>query len=314
MLNTYAERMYDPGIEDEVYAYLINDARSARGLVGFFEEYLQLDRLDTLEKSRAHFVLMSDTLADAMKTEAQGMIRNVVLSEQTDVRSLLTTKDTFINEELAQLYNEPAPEGFAAHQYSEGSPRQGFLTTAAFLALNAHNTVTSPTYRGKYVQNRFFCFDIPPPPEGIDTTLDAPEPGVATTMRQRVARHNSDPVCNGCHQFMDPIGLAFENFDALGVWRTDELGEPIDPSGVIDGHQFRNHHELIEHLASDVTFAQCVTRQFVRFAWSRLESRTDEDIIEDLNSVFESSGFNFLQLVRAVIANQAFKSLAEISQ
>lgn len=313
VLSLYANRMYEPGIEDEVYAYLINDPRSARGLVGFFEEYLQLDRLDTLEKSRSHFVLMSDTLASAMKTEATGMIKNVVLSEEADIRSLLTTKETYLNEELAQLYNEPAPDGFTPHRYGEHSPRAGFLTTAAFLALNAHNTVTSPTYRGKYVQNRFFCFDIPPPPEGIDTTLDPPEPGVATTMRQRVARHNSDPVCNGCHQFMDPIGLAFENFDAIGIWRTDELGEPIDPSGTLDDHSFRNHHELIEYLASDVTFAQCVTRQFIRFAWSRLESRHDEIIIEQLNTVFERSGFNFLQLVRAVIASPTFKALAEVT-
>jgi hypothetical protein len=313
LLDLYGERMYETGIEDEVYAYLINDPRSARGLVGFFEEYLQLDRLDTLEKSRAHFVIMSDTLASAMGTEAKGMIENIVLSPTTDIRSLLTTKETFINEELALLYNEPAPDGFSQHRYSDSSPRLGFLTTAAFLALNAHNTVTSPTYRGKYVQNRFFCFDIPPPPEGIDTTLDAPEPGVPTTMRQRVARHNAEPVCNGCHQFMDPIGLAFENFDAIGIWRTDELGEPIDPSGTIDGHNFRNHRELIEHLATEVTFAQCVTRQFVRFAWSRLESRTDEVVIDALNSEFEASGFNFLHLVRAVIASQAFRSLAEVS-
>jgi hypothetical protein len=313
LLNLYADRMYDSGVEGEVYTHLINDPRSARGLVGFFEEYLQLDRLDTLEKSRAHFVLMSDTLASAMRTEAKGMIENIIRSPRTDIRSLLTTKETFINEELAQLYNEPAPDGFSAHRYSDNSPRLGFLTTAAFLALNAHNTVTSPTYRGKYVQNRFFCFDIPPPPQGIDTTLDAPEPGVATTMRQRVARHNSDPVCNGCHQFMDPIGLAFENFDAIGIWRTDELNEPIDPSGSIDDHDFRNHRELIEYLATDVTFAHCVTRQFVRFAWSRLESRTDEVVIDALNTEFEASGFNFLHLVRAVIASEAFRSLAEIS-
>lgn len=313
LIARYGDRMYDNGVEDEVFEILINDPRAARGLVGFFEEYLQIDRLDTLEKSRSHFILMSDTLAQAMKTEVKGMIENVVFTPNADIRAFLTTKETYLNEELAQLYNEPAPDGFSAHTYQEDSPRMGYLTTAAFLSLNAHNTVTSPTYRGKYVQNRFFCFDIPPPPEGIDTTLDAPEPGVQTTMRMRVAQHNNDPVCSGCHQFMDPIGLAFENFDAIGVWRTDENGLPIDPSGQIGGISFRDHRELIAHLASETEFAECVTRQFVRFAWSRLESVNDEANLAQLNQIFEDSGFNFLALVRAVVANEAFKALSEVT-
>ena len=241
------------------------------------------------------------------------MIQNVVFTPDADIRSFLTTKDTYLNEELAQLYNEPAPDGFSTHTYQEDSPRMGYLTTAAFLSLNAHNTVTSPTYRGKYVQNRFFCFDIPPPPEGIDTTLEPPEPGTQTTMRMRVAQHNNDPVCSGCHKFMDPIGLAFENFDAIGVWRTDENGLPIDPSGEIDGLSFRDHRELITHLATEAEFAECVTRQFVRFAWSRLESMNDEEHIAQLNRTFEASGFNFLALVRAVISNEAFKALSEVT-
>jgi len=112
---------------------------------------------------------------------------------------------------------------------------------------------------------------------------------------------------------MDPIGLAFENFDAIGVWRTDENGLPIDPSGEIDGLSFRDHRELITHLATEAEFAECVTRQFVRFAWSRLESMNDEEHIAQLNRTFEASGFNFLTLVRAVISNEAFKALSEVT-
>ena len=155
---------------------------------------------------------------------------------------------------------------------------------------------------------------MPPPPEGVDTTLDPQSDDRPKTMRERVAQHNSDPVCNGCHQFMDPIGLAFENFDALGAWRTDEAGLAIDPSGELDGFQFRNHHELIVHLATQTDFAQCVTRQFVRYAWSRLERPTDDVILSDLDEAFSAADYRFEALVRAVVHNRAFQALAEVNR
>ena len=161
----------------------------------------------------------------------------------------------------------------------------GYLTTAAFLSLNAHNTVTSPTYRGKYVQNRFFCFDIPPPPEGIDTTLDPPEPGVQTTMRMRVDQHNDDPVCSGCHQFMDPIGLAFENFDAIGVWRTDENGLPIDPSGQIDGVSFRDHRGSLLTLHLKLSLLNVLHANLFDLLES-IGTTNDEDNLAQLDETF----------------------------
>ena len=86
-----------------------------------------------------------------------------------------------------------------------------------------------------------------------------------------------------------------------------------DPSGQIDGVSFRDHRELITHLASETEFAECVTRQFVRFAWSRWETTNDEDNLAQLNETFEASGFNFLALVRALVTNEAFKALAEVT-
>lgn len=309
----YGTDLYDEARYDALLDSLLNDERAQRGLLGFFEEYLLLDRLSNVEKSRVHFPLMSDTIAEAFRHEALGMINSVIFEERQDVRHLLTTRETFLNWELAQLYNVTAGVEFEHYEFANSSPRKGFLTTGAFLALNAHHSTTSPTYRGKYVQNRFYCFDVPPPPEGVDTTLDPVEEGRPESMRERVAQHNDDPVCSGCHQFMDPIGLAFENFDALGAWRTDEGGLPIDPSGTLHGFDFRNHHELIDHLATQTVFAECVTRQFVRYAWNRLELDSDEPILAELDEQFARSGYAFDALVRAVVKNRAFRELSEVS-
>lgn len=313
-LSMYGHAIHDEARFDALLDDLLSDERARRGLLGFFEEYLQLDRLNNVDKSREHFPLMSNSLVSAFHTEAMGMINHVVLDTQEDIRNLLTTKHSFLNWELGQLYSEMVGVEFAMHRFSEQSPRQGFLTTGAFLSLNAHYSSTSPTYRGKYVQNRFFCFDVPPPPEGVDTTLEPVTPGEAITMRARVAQHNEDPVCNGCHQFMDPIGLAFENFDALGVWRTDEMGLPIDPSGELNGVRFRTHHELIDHLASQTDFAKCVTKQFVRYAWNRLELRSDRVVLEELDEVFAESGYRFEALVRAVVKHRAFRAVGEVTR
>ena len=314
LLNRYGDTLYEDNTFDTLLSILLEDDRSRRGLLGFFEEYLQLDRLKNVDKSREKFVLMSDGLMEAMRTEALAMIAEVALDPEKDIRTLLTTKDTYLNWELAQLYGEPSPEGFAPHTFSAQSPRKGFLTTGAFLALNAHFSVTSPTYRGKYVQNRFFCLDVPPPPEGVDTTLEPDMDGMFTTMRQKMSRHNADPLCNSCHQFMDPIGLAFENFDALGIWRTDDQGEPIDPSGEIQNVSFRNHLELIDHLSTQDDFANCVARQFVRYAWQRLELETDEPIIDDLTRAFAESNYRFESLVKHVVTSPAFTSLSEVAR
>jgi len=314
LLDNYGDVLYDDGKLDSLLDTLLSDPKARRGLLGFFEEYLQLDRLSNVDKSREHFPLMSDTIADAFHQEAIGLIGNVVLDNEADIRTILSTKESYLNWELGQLYNVSVGQEFQLHRFADNSPRQGFLTTGAFLALNAHHSTTSPTYRGKYVQNRFFCFDIPPPPEGVDTTLAPLNEGRPATMRDRVAQHNSDPVCNGCHQFMDPIGLAFENFDALGAWRTDEAGLPIDASGILGGVEFRNHHALIEHLATQTDFAECVTRQFVRYAWNRLELDSDNVVIAELDQAFAASGYRFESLVRAVVHNRSFRALAEVER
>jgi hypothetical protein len=300
----------DEGLRAQ-FERLAASPRAQDAVASFFAEYLNLQRLDGLAKDRGRFPLMSDTLGASMAAEVEAIVARVVFEEEADLRTLLTTRQTFLDGPLAALYQLPAVEQPTWTQHPPEGPRGGLLTTAAFLALNAHNTVTSPTYRGKFIQNKLLCFDVPPPPPGVSTTLDEPVDG-PQTMRERLARHNADPQCNGCHQFMDPLGLAFENFDAIGMWRTTEHGLPIDASGHLSGVDFEGGRALGQLLAQRSEFAACVTRQFYRHALGHLEARTEEPAIVDLIEAFGAVEYRFLPLVEALVASEAFRLVGEV--
>jgi hypothetical protein len=302
----------DEGLVAQV-TRLLTDARSQSAIKQFFAEYLQLDRLDHLEKSRDHFPQMSDTLGAAMRREIEEAVGRIVFENDEDIRRLLSTGTTVINEELAALYQLPPVDGWTVVQLPANSARGGLLTMAGFLALNAHNTMTSPTYRGKYVQNRFYCFDVPPPPPGVDTNLGPDAPGAPpTTMRQKLARHSEDEVCNACHQYMDPMGLALENFDAIGAYRTTENGQPIDAGGVVDGQAFIGAQGLSALLVDDPRLGECVTRQFFRHGMGHLEEREEEIIVRALQADFADEGFRFMRLVEALVLSPGFRQVGEV--
>ncbi|MEE2787404.1 MAG: DUF1592 domain-containing protein [Myxococcota bacterium] len=296
-----------------VAARLADDPRTTEAILDFFAEYLNLERLDHLEKDRTVFALMSDTLGPAMRTEIELLIDRVVNIENEDIRSLLTTRRTFINDELAAVYQVNAPEAWRAYAFPLNSPRAGLLTTAGVLAMNAHHEATSPTYRGKYVQNKIRCFDIPPPPPGVVAALNPDEVGNAPrTIRQKLAQHREDPACAGCHLLMDPIGLSFENFDALGMWRTTEHGLPIDASGEYAGERFNGPKRLGELLAQSEDFGHCVVRQLFRYGMAHLETVGEEPAIMDLQDQFADAGFRFKTLLTDLALSPAFRRPGEL--
>ncbi|MCA9542127.1 MAG: DUF1588 domain-containing protein, partial [Myxococcales bacterium] len=209
------------------------------------------------------------------------------------------------------LYGLPPVEG-PGHQpvhLPPDNPRGGLLGTAGILALNAHNTVTSPTLRGKFIQNTLLCFDIPPPPPGIPQLSDS-EDGPETT-RQKLERHRSDPSCNGCHQFMDPLGVSLENFDAIGAFRTTEAGLAIDARAVFEGQTFEGPRQLGELLRERPEFAECVVRQLYRHGTGHLEAREEERAVQALVEAFADAGHRFRPLLLALVMSDGFRLTRE---
>ena len=153
-----------------------------------------------------------------MREETLRVLEEITLAGDGDYRRVFDAPFTYVNRELGQLYGLSAPaDGYVRANLPADGLRLGLLGHASFLASNAHEATTSPTRRGKFVREVLLCHEIPAPPPDVDASLPEEKPGDAPrTMRERLSGHNA-PACTACHVRMDPLGLAFENFDALGT-------------------------------------------------------------------------------------------------
>jgi hypothetical protein len=186
--------------------------------------------------------------------------------------------------------------------------RSGILTTPGFLALNAHKSQTSPTHRGRFIRVNLFCQDIPPPPPGINTTLPEPDPNTPTTLRQRLDEHRTNTQCAGCHDRMDPIGFAFESYDAIGAFRqVDENGLTIDTKTSVDGHDLNDASDLATLIASLPNVGACIARRFYEHAGAHLAGSPDEAAVETLVDDFVNRDYSFQQLVLALVTNDGYR-------
>jgi hypothetical protein len=186
------------------------------------------------------------------------------------------------------------------------------LTQAGFLAVQAHPDQTSPVLRGKFVRSMLLCQPPPPPPPDVDISL--PPVAQGTTARERLAGHlAAGASCSGCHSLMDPIGLAFEHFDALGRYRDSEDGAAIDTSGQISGVSdaqlgapFTGVAAMAEQLAASPEVRACVATQWFRFASGRFEADADQCSLSALRDAFGGPGGDFLELIVATTQTDAF--------
>jgi hypothetical protein len=184
-------------------------------------------------------------------------------------------------------------------------PRRGVLTHAGILAANAHPNATSPTRRGMWVLQQLLCTTTPEPPADVDTELDPP--GENETRRQQLDRHRQDPACAGCHSLTDPLGLAFETYDAIGAWRDQENGIAIDPSGELPGGvQFRDAIELSTLLAEDPRYAPCVARKVLSYALGRRAQSSDNAFIDEVLATAEAKDGALASVIEAFIQTPPF--------
>lgn len=294
---------------------LLADPRSRAGVARFFTEWLHLDALDTLNKDPRVYPAMSPDLGRMARTETLMTLEDLVFERDADFRDVLTQRRTFVNRKLASIYavRAPAREGFAAVELPEYPGRRGLLGQISVLAGNSHPTSTSATLRGIFVRERLLCGVIPAPPADVDTSIPEPS-GRIQTLRDRVAEHLESPSCAGCHLLVDPIGLALENFDGVGVWRTQEYGAEIDPAGDFDGLAFADAVELTAHLREDPRFTACVVRQIFRYTLGRAEALDDFALLDALEARFVAGEHRFLDLVSSLIMSPAFRRVSALDQ
>ncbi len=290
---------------------LLEHPKARPALVGFFRDFTNIAKLDELDKSLERFPQMSETLGPSMRLELERMFESTVFDESGDFRELFTTKKTFVNEDLARVYGIDGIVGpeLQPYEFPAESPRAGMLTSAAFLAVNAHKTQTSPTHRGRFVRIQLLCHDVPPPPAGVDTSLPPPDPNAAPqTLRERLEIHRELPACRTCHALMDPIGFAFERFDAIGAYReVDENGLELDTTSDVDGTLVMSGAEVGPALAGIPQAGACIARRFYEHAGGHLATEAEEPAVEALVEAFVASDYNFHELVVSLVVNDGFR-------
>jgi hypothetical protein len=276
----------------------------------FFTEWLHLVNLAALQKNKTAFPTFTSTLGPAMLLETQAFVTRTIFAGPGDLGTLLTAPYTYVPPEVAPLYGTAVP---AADGKLMLDPKQraGLLTQPAVLATFAKADSTDPVHRGKFVFEDLLCGSVPPPPPNVNITPPVITPG--TTARQRFAEHSSVATCAACHQFMDPIGLAFENYDALGRWRDTEGGKAIDVSGNLRGTDvdgpFVGAVALAQKLAASPQVQACAVKKLFRFGFGRFETEADKPTLAALTAGFQTSRQKLVELLVAATQVPAFLQL-----
>ncbi len=315
---------------------MLNDARARGALNEFLAQWLRFDRLFAAVRESQLFPEFGDELVVDMAEEVRRLFEYLVWSDRNFLE-FFTADYAFVSSRLARLYGvAPPTEEYGKVQFPEDSPRGGgVLGSALFLTLTSKPSDTSPTERGLFVREHFLGQEVPSPPPGVNATLpnatDHP-----LTNRQRLELHLSDSSCAACHRLIDPIGLGLEQFDAIGRYRSKHVVTVIPTGAVVNPNrnvkwpvheldldltasvrgiknsEFSSPRQLGAILAANASCRRCVVKQLFRYATGRLETAADQTDIDAALQAFEASGFQFRELVIAIVRSTAF--LGEIRE
>lgn len=286
-------------------------ARERIGL--FFEEWLRLRNIERMQKDATMFPNYSLAVAPLMLEQIRRFTQSIILDDNGTATDLLTASYSFVSPELASMHDVTLPPGTANGQFVrvdfDPGQRSGLLTHVAVLAKLAHINQTDPVHRGKFVQTGLLCGAIPPPPSEL--VINIPEVTPGTTTRERFRIHQENPTCAACHVFMDPIGLGFERYDALGQWRDADNGLTIDATGEVIGSDvagpFDGAVQLSQKLAQSEQVMECMARTWLRFALGRSDMDADAGAIASAGGKFKESGFVMKELLVALTGTNTFR-------
>jgi hypothetical protein len=283
----------------------------------FAAQWLRFDLAQTAVKDRALYPQFSPELAIAMTEETKRLIADLVWSDR-NFMDLFTARHTYVNSDLASLYGIPAPKNdFDPVSLPETAGRAGILGHGTFLAQTSKPGETSPTVRGYFVREHFFCHQVPDPPPGTNSNLPPLTVDRPQANRDRLNEHLINRTCAGCHSLMDPIGFGFEKFDAIGKRREKQtikffpdrkakdqtpktMTLDLNTSGKVSGlanSDFQTPVELGQILANSRDCQECIVKQLFRYAYGRREADADQKIISGASAAFRDSQFRFKVLI-----------------
>ena len=231
------------------------------------------------------------------------------MQDDLPVTAFLTGKFTWVNEQLASHYGI---EGISGEEFQRVSlkdtQRAGVITQGSILTLTSNPNRTSPVKRGKWIMENILGTAPPDPPADVPEIEAAKKSLPDASFREQLELHRESAVCASCHRSMDPLGFGFENFDAIGRWRTKDGEFEIDASGKLpEGGDFSGPMELIEILEKQKTqFADSLARKMLVFALGRGLEYYDECVIKEITAEMEKQEYRFSSLVLGIVTSDAF--------
>jgi len=307
---------------------MLADDRAMTLVDRFALQWLQLERLDAFVPDAGRFPGFDDRLRRSMREETRLFLAEV-FQENRSIVDLLNADYTYLNETLARHYGIPFPGGDGSDGSSrrnrgrsrgdgdrgarfvrvelKDSPRGGLLTQASVLAVTSNPTRTSPVKRGKWVLEQLLGTPPPPPPPNVPE-LEGEARKLTGTLREQMEQHRASPACAACHASMDPLGFAFENFDAVGRWRDRDGESPINASGELPGGRVFNGPAELKRLLVDQKdlFTRCFTEKMLIFALGRGLEYYDRPTVNRIVRQVADSDYRLASVVTGIVTSDAF--------
>ncbi|HEU4997125.1 MAG TPA: DUF1592 domain-containing protein [Gemmatimonadaceae bacterium] len=305
-------KLSDPKTLDAQVKRMLADRRGQALSTRFASQWLRLQDLEKVHPDPFWFPDYDQQLADAMRTETELFFADVVRANRS-VLDLFTSSYTFVNERLARHYGIQGVSGpeFRKVTYPD-STRRGLLGHGSILVQTSLANRTSPVLRGKWVMEVLIGMPPPPPPPNVpdlEETVGAKDGRMLTT-RERMEIHRANPTCKTCHQYMDPIGLALDNFDVTGKWRFRENGMPLDTKGTMyDGTPVTSPSDLTRSLLSrPLPLLRSFTENLMAYAIGRRVEDYDQPAIRTIVRDAEKDGYRMSAFISGVVRSPAFRS------
>ena len=307
-----AGTLLEPSVIEAQVRRMLADPKAESLASNFAGQWLQFRQIETIAPDPELFPAFDEDLRQAMRRESE-LFFEAVMREDRSILEFLDADFTFVNARLANHYQIDGEFGaeFQRVRLNAQSMRGGILTQAGTLALTANPTRTSPVIRGKWVLEQILGTPPPPPPPEVEELEESQEAAASASLRERLEIHRSQAECAVCHAKMDPIGFAFENFDAVGAWREFDGAFPIDASGELpDGRRFNGPKELIAILKTEETFPRTVVEKMLTFALGRGLEYYDKCATDEILAAAQKADFRFSALVVAVVMSDPFQKVS----
>ena len=309
LINVAAQgKLKDPAVLEQQVKRMLADPRSDALIKNFAGQWLFLRNLQSVAPDGQTFPNFDDNLRQAFRTETE-MFFGSILREDRSVLDLMAANYTFVNERLARHYGIPNVYGSQFRRVTlMDENRRGLLGQGSVLTVTSYPNRTSAVLRGKWILENVLGTPPPAPPPNVPALKENGE-GKQLSLRQLMEQHRANPACATCHKVMDPLGLALENFDAVGQWRTKEPAGPIDAAGQLaDGTKVTGVADLRQALLQHPEqFVGTVTEKLLTYALGRGLEYYDMPVVRGIVRDAAKSNYRFSSLVIGIVQSAPFE-------